>query len=337
MLVVSRPKPVKMLLVFIHGFRGSDATFNEFPAHLTSSLSTLLPNEQIDIVVYPKFETKGSLTTATETFCMWLKGLETRRRAQSNSQLPLPTILIGHSMGGLLAGDVYLRYCREKELAEPTQFPHLLGILGFDSPFYGLNHTNLTRSAYSKATKLNTEVRRAAREFRLSEALNNTRSSSSNGPSQSRHILSLALGGLATAAGLFMDRDNMSSLYSYAMDHIDFVNALVRPEELNRRVQALVELPDALFYCFYLQIQGSKSRFINLPGENLIPNIGHDRFIAIENAAGDEINGHTSMFNPNINVHYEDMTRQAAVLIFQAITKYQAASATPGQELIAFD
>ncbi|KAI9294763.1 hypothetical protein K502DRAFT_277236, partial [Neoconidiobolus thromboides FSU 785] len=149
-----------VLLVFIHGFRGSDQTFEGFPEQLKSSLHGLIPEAHINIAVYPQFETKGSINKAIDGFCDWLKGIEGHRRSQPGGDIPLLTVMIGHSMGGLLGSDAYLRYLSEKQdtnlskdsLYQP--FPELLGIIAYETPFYGLNKNMFSRHATSKASTI---------------------------------------------------------------------------------------------------------------------------------------------------------------------------------------
>ncbi|KAJ0269663.1 hypothetical protein Brms1b_009745 [Colletotrichum noveboracense] len=78
-----------LLLCFIHGFKGNDDTFREFPdvsediakrsrGHPLTFLQDLkrvvtkqLPDHRVESIVYPKYETKGELAEATEAFLAW--------------------------------------------------------------------------------------------------------------------------------------------------------------------------------------------------------------------------------------------------------------------------
>ncbi|KAI8208467.1 hypothetical protein K4K52_001300, partial [Colletotrichum sp. SAR 10_76] len=57
-----------LLLCFIHGFKGNDDTFREFPDDLKRVVTKQLPDYRVESIVYPKYETKGELAEATEAF-----------------------------------------------------------------------------------------------------------------------------------------------------------------------------------------------------------------------------------------------------------------------------
>jgi len=50
-----------LLIVYIHGFKGDDTTFGNFPSRLQHILSETLQGTVIDSVVFPAYETKGDL------------------------------------------------------------------------------------------------------------------------------------------------------------------------------------------------------------------------------------------------------------------------------------
>jgi len=60
-----------LLLVFIHGFKGSDDTFGGFPADLRALLAHTLPKIDVVSVQYPQFETRGELKDAVARFKEW--------------------------------------------------------------------------------------------------------------------------------------------------------------------------------------------------------------------------------------------------------------------------
>jgi hypothetical protein len=68
--VANMPKKT-VLLVFIHGFKGGDDTFDRFPPHLQALLSHALPAFNIVQIRYPRFETRGDLKEAVANFKDW--------------------------------------------------------------------------------------------------------------------------------------------------------------------------------------------------------------------------------------------------------------------------
>ncbi|KAG0377259.1 hypothetical protein BGX24_006440 [Mortierella sp. AD032] len=71
------------------------------------------------------------------------KGLE--EGGQTSGKVPpVYVCFLGHSMGGLIAADAAL-YLERLPLKSPV-----VGILAFDTPYYGLNHTIFTQAAYER-------------------------------------------------------------------------------------------------------------------------------------------------------------------------------------------
>lgn len=60
-----------LLLVFIHGFKGGDDTFGNFPNHLRALLSHALPKVTVLQIMYPKYETRGELHDCVARFKEW--------------------------------------------------------------------------------------------------------------------------------------------------------------------------------------------------------------------------------------------------------------------------
>ncbi|KAK5117747.1 hypothetical protein LTR85_008722 [Meristemomyces frigidus] len=108
-----------LLLVFIHGFKGSDHTFHSFPADLRALLTHALPKIEIVSVQYPKFETRGDLQRCVAEFKEWLQNKVID--IEVSHQTPSPTvdpsvhvILCGHSMGGIVAAETLLSIAKDE-------------------------------------------------------------------------------------------------------------------------------------------------------------------------------------------------------------------------------
>ncbi|KKK22122.1 hypothetical protein P175DRAFT_0491144 [Aspergillus ochraceoroseus IBT 24754] len=164
-----------LLLVFIHGFKGGDDTFGNFPEHMRMLLSRALPAVSIATAVYPKYETRGSLQECVSAFREWLQNrvidLEVSNRTPSPTVDPsVHVFLVGHSMGGIVAAETLLLLASEQPIAgassssytaqsqsdiSPTEtsvntgsssflepssfmFPHIQGVFAFDTPYLGI-------------------------------------------------------------------------------------------------------------------------------------------------------------------------------------------------------
>ncbi|TXC05480.1 hypothetical protein FocTR4_00010462 [Fusarium oxysporum f. sp. cubense] len=156
--------PRTLLLCFIHGFKGTDNTFHEFPYDLKKAVARELPDEKIESIVYPKYETTGELAQAAEGFLEWLKEqvMEIRKR---KSEKPWPphdrdvgVVLVAHSMGGFVAADTLFLAINDRanngDENDPL-FPLIQGILTFDTPYNGLARSMFVYGAFSNYQKVN--------------------------------------------------------------------------------------------------------------------------------------------------------------------------------------
>ncbi|KAK2068120.1 hypothetical protein P8C59_002783 [Phyllachora maydis] len=152
-----------LLLCFIHGFKGTDNTFKEFPYHLRKAVADTLPDDHVESVLYPQYETKGELAASTEAFLAWLKERVMELR-KSQVERPWPpndrhvgVVLIAHSMGGFVASDALFRILDDGH-ADPSSpsppFPLIQGLLCFDTPYNGLARSMFVYGAFSNYQKV---------------------------------------------------------------------------------------------------------------------------------------------------------------------------------------
>jgi len=99
-----------LLVIYVHGFMGNDSSFRSFPAHVHHFLRDALSETHvIHTKIYPRYKTYKSIDVARDNFSRWLVPHEG------------PTtdvVLVGHSMGGLLAADVVLLVCFSPALVQ---------------------------------------------------------------------------------------------------------------------------------------------------------------------------------------------------------------------------
>ncbi|EHL03678.1 hypothetical protein M7I_0324 [Glarea lozoyensis 74030] len=266
-----------LLLCFIHGFKGDDNTFGEFPANLKTLVAEGLPKVDVQAIVYPKFETRGDLGELLE------KVID----IEVTSHTPSPTIdpsvhviLIGHSMGGIVAADAILSLTADQPIdsgdssstvlppntstpLNTLMFPYIQGVLAFDTPYLGIAPGVV---AHGAEEKYNTASSAFAQLSGLSGALWGANASAEatkkEKPKEAPKALpapeipaspwarwgkiALAAGGAAAVAGAgaaaFVNRDRISEGWGWVGSHLEFVGCLMRGEELKKRVAGMVTL-----------------------------------------------------------------------------------------------
>ncbi|KAJ5523629.1 hypothetical protein N7513_013173 [Penicillium frequentans] len=131
---LSLPRPEatskrRLLLIYIHGFMGSEASFNDFPAHVHHLLTAVLSESYVVYTrIYPRYKSRGEIQTAVDQFSNWLSPHEAD---------DLDVILLGHSLGGILAADVALMQVHGIPDLKPKH--HILGLINFDVPLLGVH------------------------------------------------------------------------------------------------------------------------------------------------------------------------------------------------------
>ncbi|CRL24556.1 unnamed protein product [Penicillium camemberti] len=115
----------RLLLVYIHGFNGTETTFKDLHLQVHGALAGLLTDSHVvHTRIYPRYKSEGDFQAAVNQFSKWLSPHEAD---------DLDVILLGHSMGGLMAADVALLH----DGAKPKH--KILGLVNFDTPFLGLD------------------------------------------------------------------------------------------------------------------------------------------------------------------------------------------------------
>ncbi|KAJ1990673.1 hypothetical protein H4R33_001623 [Dimargaris cristalligena] len=384
----------RLLLVFIHGFRGNDFTFQDFPERLRTVLTNSMPAFDVEAVIYPQYKTQGDLHQATLQFCAWLQDLVVQHRKES-FEGEILIALVGHSMGGLLAADAILELYETKEPtttgSNPSPAaslfalaPHraaIIGLIAYDSPFYGVNASLWTDAALERATEVSQQVNQYLPALTTAvpalTSLWNLRPNASGttatataaaagaGAARAATVAApqqasrwggmgkwgaIAVGGLvasaAAAAVTYSQRDQIQSGISYITSHLEFVGALVRPDQLAQRIQRVLALqPNVQFHCYYNELerrttpppsssssnpQGRNSgngprmasltatrTFIGLPPAEAKP-----YFTPMPAEAKDEIDAHVSIFNPAVNSHYYALGDAAIKRLTEMIKRY---------------
>ncbi|KAF2669826.1 hypothetical protein BT63DRAFT_439011 [Microthyrium microscopicum] len=273
-----------LLLVFIHGFQGGDDTFARFPSHIKALLSHALPHLNVLQITYPKFETRGDLGKAVSNFKEWLTNkvidLEVATGTPSPTIDPsVRTILIGHSMGGIVGAETILSITGDQPiphksnpsvLHDPTfMFPSILGLLAFDTPYLGISpgvvahgaesHYQNLKGAWSAYNSVSSafgmgasnSTPPAGKAVDASKAL--PAPPSANDPDVAavpawqrlgRYAMYAGVAGAIVAGGAaaYANRGQISEGWNWATGHLEFVGCLARGAELEKRVANITEI-----------------------------------------------------------------------------------------------
>jgi len=269
-----------LLLCFIHGFKGGDHTFEQFPQDLRAILSHALPKVAVHAIIYPKFETRGDLHDCVSRFREWLQNkvidLETANETQSPMISPsVHTILIGHSMGGIVAAETLLSIANEKPIsssgilddASTLMFPYIQGVLAFDTPYLGIapgvvahsaeGHWNTASSLWATYNNVagtmgyGVKAQPAPEAVEASKLLpaptRDANADVASAPAWQKWgkmaMYAGAIGAVAAGgAAAYMKREQLSEGWTWVGSHLEFVGCLARGEELQRRVKNVIQL-----------------------------------------------------------------------------------------------
>ncbi|KAE8352316.1 hypothetical protein BDV28DRAFT_149114 [Aspergillus coremiiformis] len=290
-----------LLLVFIHGFKGDDDTFGNFPEHVRALIGRALPAVNIAIVVYPKYETRGNLKECVGQFREWLQNqvidLEVVNRTASPTVDPsVHVFLVGHSMGGIVAAETLLLLASEQPIpAKPSaadpktaansqildsgsfMFPHIQGVLAFDTPFLGIapgvvsygaegQYKNVT-AAYSAFTEVaglfgfgdnsssSSNSARPNQETTNNKTLPPQHTSATTPSSDAaatpswqrwgRYAMFAGAAGAVAAGGaaaMYSQRQRLTDGWGWVSSHLAFVGCLARPADLRQRISLLSDV-----------------------------------------------------------------------------------------------
>jgi hypothetical protein len=209
------------------------------------------------------------------------------------------TILICHSMGGIVAVDSILSMSFDKDPLTST----ILGILAYDTPYFGLNPPVIHRTI---STRVNTisNAYNTAKDWIPASLLASKSTAVATSQGQKKATWGLGKTMAAVTAGVAA----VGAMTYFAKDpvvnHLQFVSVLYKPEELARRMRKLNDINNMGFVCFYtvMREQGEERTFCLLPEKR------DGRWIRQENGlAKDEVEAHCGMFLKAANEHYEEM------------------------------
>ncbi|KAM0160100.1 hypothetical protein ACHAQE_004715 [Botrytis cinerea] len=382
-----------LLLCFIHGFKGNGETFYTFPQTLQKNVADKLPDDDVELLIYPKYETRGDLLDSTDRFLEWLKAkvMEVRKE---KTEAPWPpndrsvgVILVAHSMGGFVASDALFsilndHHDKEDEDSNHVIFPLIQGILAFDTPYNGLARSMFVYGAFSQYNKVSNiwnimsaasaglisarslgtmSAKQAARQ--AGSSLTATTRTASPGwkiwegiAVKSGVVGAIAAGGVAAyrnretiisgvknlnknsikdgaeqgydalGQGLaYINRDSVGQSFAWLSSHLKFVGALMRQKEMVQRLERLSKIEGVGIRNFYTSLgengYWTGGYFVPERTFSAIPAPGqksHELFIrTVNGAVEDEVQAHMSMFKPQTNDNYDEISEQARDLVVE--------------------
>ncbi|VDC04083.1 unnamed protein product [Peniophora sp. CBMAI 1063] len=350
---VAAPLPQEILLiVYVHGFKGTDTTFGSFPSRLTHVLSETIDNVRVESIIFPAYETKGELDKAVERFADWLTTLTVEREVQHGAgggAGKAKLVLCGHSMGGLLVADTLRAIIQHRVDPSAPVWPHIIAILAFDTPYLGL-HPHVFKNSATKAFGTIANVGKAATDIwsAISDYSKSTATATSKPPAGLLTApepvaaseaggwakwapVAYAVGGTllagAAAGTAYYRRNDISVSYNYLQDHMKYVGHLWEEKAMEERLEAILKAEDqhsVIFRNFYTLIPPDISTTVTARTFCVLPKAAAaaNHFVPARNTlAEDEIHAHTGMFEPSTNDGYYQLGLAVAGFIREALMR----------------
>jgi len=338
----------QLLIVFIHGFKGTESTFENFPSRLQHVLSESEDNLPVECVVFPAYETKGELNAAVVRFADWLTTLTVQKEvANGGGAGSLKIILCGHSMGGLLASDTLLEFINSRPDRNAPLWPRIIACIAFDTPYLGI-HPFVFKNSATRAVEYANAARGVVADvyslFKGTERATATppnlalpqitagtsETSSASAWSKWAPTAYAAMGGAviasATAGAAYMRRDDLTSGYSWASDHMKFIGNLWDEKAMRARLDNLVAAQTdhgIIFKIFYVFLPAAPPTypdprtFVVLPPRS---SAVFAYYVPSPNCVvKDEVQAHMGMFKAGNNDGYYRLGLETAQVIRQAL------------------
>ncbi|GLB33969.1 putative serine esterase (DUF676) [Lyophyllum shimeji] len=332
-----------LLVVFVHGFKGTDQTFGDFPERLQHILAETTAGFEVECILFPAYETKGDLNEAVVHFADWLTTLTVQKEVASGGGAGKANIVLcGHSMGGLLIADTLLEFHNTRPDKTCPLWPKIIACIAFDTPYLGL-HPNIVKHSVTKASEYASAAHKVgsavfgafaglgAKQATAPTTPAATPSAPTSGPAWAKWAApaAYAVGGAilagAAAGSAYYKREELNVGFTWAADHMKYVGNLWDEAALKRRIEALIEMDEragVTSRTFYALIPAtppfSAARtFIVLPKRDTRQ---FAYFLPASNSlAPDELQAHTGMFGAKTNDGYYELGLAAAKIIRESL------------------
>ncbi|KAI6152183.1 hypothetical protein BKA82DRAFT_993642 [Pisolithus tinctorius] len=347
-----------LLIIFIHGFKGTDSTFGSFPSRLEHILTETMDNVAVECIVFPAYETKGELTAAVERFVDWLTTLTVQKEvAHGGGAGAAKIVLCGHSMGGLLAADALCALIKSRPDEGAPLWPRVIGCIAFDTPYLGL-HPFVFKNSATRAAEVADTARTVVSDVlwfmgknrdspqaksnpslpQIAAATESESSSKSTGWARwapSAYVVGGAIAAGAAAGAAYWRREDITSGYNWAFGHMKYVGTLWDGEGMTKRLDNLLlaEKQGIIFKMFYVLLPPSPPSFPSPRTFVVLPSRSSPAFsnyiISKNSVATDEIQAHTGLFEPNTNDGYYELGLETAKIIREAAARSGMHSTVP--------
>ncbi|KAG5653022.1 hypothetical protein H0H81_002644 [Sphagnurus paluster] len=307
-----------LLVVFVHGFKGTDQTFGDFPDRLQHILAETTSDVKAECLIFPAYETKGDLTEAVIRFADWLTTLTVEKEVASGGGSGKANIVLcGHSF--------YLR--------QGLRADRGLQYLGIHPHVFKNSVTKAAEYA-SAAQTVGSTIFGAFAGFGAKKAATPARSpapaagptpAAGSGWATAAYAVGGALLAGAAAGSAYYKREEIGTSFTWATDHMKYISNLWDESALTHRVESLMSMEKqagVAFRVFYTYIPPkppfSEARmFIVLP-KRVSPQFPY--FLRANNSlAPDELQAHTGMFGAKTNDGYYGLGLATAKLIRESL------------------
>jgi hypothetical protein len=273
------------------------------------------------VIIKPfTFKSQGDLSVCVEEFRKWyanrgldltsrhVEQIDVVRQMQDDPWRDLSTVLIGHSMGGIIAMDAFLAMSSSSD----PLLPSILGIIAYDTPYLGLNPPVFQRTISTRVDTISSTVSSAREWVPQSFFSSPSQQVVPPAPVKKSRWATLgkyvAVGASVAAVGAmtYLAKDTITN-------HLQFVSALGKPETLSARVKQFMGTKDKTgFACFYTVVGVGKEErtFCLLPNGE-----GEGWIRQVNGLARDEVEAHCGMFELRSNDGYEEMRSRSLALI----------------------
>ncbi|KAF9534708.1 hypothetical protein CPB83DRAFT_842800 [Crepidotus variabilis] len=338
-LAVAKPIEELLLVIFIHGFKGTDTTFAEFPERLQHLLTETIPGIKAECMVFPAYETKGDLDKAVVRFADWLTTLTVEREVSAGlGSGSAKVVICGHSMGGLLAADSLREFVNTRPDKKAPLWPKIIACIAYDTPYLGINpfvvKNTVTKVAEyaSAATTIGSAITGAFAGFTAQKAAQPATPAAPAAESlwSKWAPTAYAVGGAvlagAAAGGAYYKKDDLTQGFTWATDHMKYVGNLWDEATLEKRLVDLVEIEKehgVTFRVLYTVLPPKLPTFLTSRTFVVLPKYSSpakNHFVAANNnIAENEVEGHTGMFSASTNDGYYQLGLTTAGLIRNAL------------------